>query len=221
MKTFEIFRFGLVVMQGLAAVAGLAQFKRLKTNYWKWFVIYLIAICIGEAAGLWTLYYIADKEVSRNLYDYLIIPGEFIFFFWLFYRYFQLNFPRGRFLAVGAFLLYLLSWIIFFFFSDELSIWELPITYLTGVIGLLLLTIYFFIQFIFSEQILGFRSNIMFWVALGVLLFYIVSAPFFALRMVLYRDQLNVFWIYYYVQMAANYLMYLLFIIALVWGQPR
>jgi hypothetical protein len=210
-----------VGMQGIAALTGLVKLKKFSTNYWRWFVLYLVAITIGEAAGLWTLYYVTDKEVSRSLYSYIVIPVEFSFFFWLFYRYFGTGFSKGKWLAVGAFIAYAISWAVFFIFSKEMSVWDLPITYLTGIIGLLVLTMYFFIQFIFSEQILGFKTNAMFWVALGVFLFYIVSAPFFALRMVLYRDQIDVFWIYYYVQMGVNYLMYLLFMIALIWGQPR
>jgi hypothetical protein len=61
----------------------------------------------------------------------------------------------------------------------------------------------------------------MFWVCLGLMLFYIGTIPFFAFRKVLYVEHRDFFYVYWYIQFGLNYLMYLLFILSFVWGRPK
>jgi hypothetical protein len=219
MPLYKILQFGLVGMEALACMAGIMHWKKIRTTYWKWFVVYLGVIVISEIIGLSLLYMFENGGASRDLYNYFVIPLEFLFFFWLYYRYFETS--RARYLPLAGTALYVCAWLVNLVIYPGLNFWEMPLPYLAGVIVMLLLVIAYFSRLIFSDKILAYKTDIMFWVSVGVLVFYLVSSPYHGLRWILYYKYPDLFWIYFYTQFAVNYLMYTFFTIGLIWGNPR
>ena len=219
MKTYVLAQYLSVAAEGIAFIAGMVCWKKFRHNYWKWFVLYLGAISIFDFTGICILYIVKDAALSRTFYNYFVIPLEFIFFYWLYFRYFKgTNYTKWP-LAGAA--IYMAGWLVNILFLRQLNFWALPFSYMTGIIALLIIIIAFYYKFISGNDILNFKTEMMFWVSLGLLLFYLVSSPFFGLRLMLYKEHRNVFWIYYYMQFGVNYLMYFFFTIALLWGKPR
>ena len=219
MRTYQLIQIGLTFLEAAAFITGLFYWNKVKTSYWKWFVVYLGAIVLGEAAGLLLLYKFREPVISRNLYIYFIIPMEFLFFLWLYGRYYAGK--KAAYLIFAAMGLYLVVFLVNVIFLPGTTIWFFPISYLLGVVLLLLLSVIFFLQLISSDAILGYRKEMIFWVSLGLLVFYLVSSPYFGLKQLLYDKYRGIFWIYYYIQLGCNYLMYLFFCCAFIWGQPR
>lgn len=212
-------QIGLLVLEATACIIGFLNWKKIKTSFWKWFAVYLAVIAICEITGLFLLYFFKETIPSRNLYNYFVIPLEFLFFYWLYYRYYKDKSEKK--LALASLIIYLPVFVISVIFFDDVTIWLFPFSYLAGIIMLLILIIIFFFRLMRSRQILHFKEDMMFWVSLGLLVFYVVSSPYFGLKQFLYQKHKDVFWIYYYIQFVVNYLMYLFFCFAFIWGKPR
>lgn len=90
-----------------------------------------------------------------------------------------------------------------------------------GNLLLLILIWSFFIQLVSSNAILTFRRNMLFWVSLGLLLFYLGAFPYYGLRNILARDFKEVYIIYTYIVYVLDILMYVMFTISFIWGKPN
>lgn len=220
MKTYQYIQFGLVAAELFAFLSGVYYYQKVKNSYWKWFVFYLGFIVAGEIAGLSTLYYFNNGSLSRDIYNFVIIPCEFLFFIWLFWRYMKKERKFTIWPLIAA-VLYAVSWIVNTFFLPDLTIWFFEVSYLTGVVVILVLVMLFFIRFVNADEVTAYKNNILFWVSLGLLVFYLVTSPYFALRTMLYRSNKELFWVYYYVQFAANYFMYIIFAFSFKWAKQQ
>jgi len=208
----------LIFLELAAAITGFVYWKKIRHTYWKWFPIYLLAITLFECLGVYLSYGLNNYDANGMLYSYLVLPLEFLFFTWLFARYFES--PKERQWAIAGAILYVLSWIVEMIFLRKKDTWFMSFSFTVGNIVLLILIIIFFIRLVNSEKILHFRKTMMFWVALGVLIFPL-TFPFFALRNTLYSDYPELFYIAWYISTGLMYLMYLLFIAAFIWAKPK
>ena len=151
--------------------------------------------------------------------------GFYFFFYWLFYQYFRLTSKNKWPLYTAA--IYLLCWLsdIFvwpdIFYLTRVKLLFDSFSYTIGNILLLVLLLMYFITFSKSDRILNYRQNRMFWVCLGLMIFYVGSMPFYGMRTTLYYQYPDIFYPYWYTQYGLNYLMYLLFIISFLWGREK
>jgi hypothetical protein len=218
MNKFLVIKLCLIFMELLASITGFAYWKKIKDTYWKWFPVYLMVIVILESFGVYFSYGLKNNDLNGNLYSYIVLPLEFLFFIWLFGKYFES--PNERKWAIAGAILYSISWIIEILFLKKKAVWFSSLSFTVGNIVLLVLTILFFIRLANSERILHFKRSMMFWVAIGVLIFPL-TFPFFALRNTLYAEYRELFYWLWYASMGLGYLMYLLFIAAFVWAKPK
>ena len=85
----------------------------------------------------------------------------------------------------------------------------------------IVLMLIFFINFSKSDAILKYQSSMMFWVCIGLMIFYVGTLPFYGLRTTLYHLDKHFFYVYWNIQFVLNYLMYTLFAVAFIWGKPN
>jgi hypothetical protein len=203
LRFFEIF----------ALFCGTFYFKKLKNNYWKWFVFYLFYIVIYELLGQKMC-----KLLNENfniLFSYLTIPIEFLFFIWLF----ALKSLKNQKLYFICTLVYLLSFIPDFSLQKGQYLFN-SFNYLVGGFILLYLILLELHQQMKSDDILMFKQNKMFYITIGVALFYIGNLPFFGLYYLIMKEP--EIWNYYYIYfMLSNCLMYLLFAVSFIWGKVK
>ncbi|MGF1923971.1 MAG: hypothetical protein ACQUHE_07300 [Bacteroidia bacterium] len=213
MSIQSILRETLIWIELAAALVGLAYWSKLKNSYWKWFALYLCVIFIIEAFSKWGL---KSNPSSRvYLYDFIGIPIQFLFFYWLYAIKSLKNYP----LFWACTIIYILSFIPYFTLFAKKSI-VYSLSYTVGNVLLMLMVFSEIFKQVKSDKILLFRSNFMFYINLGIMLFYIGTLPFFSFYGLILKDfQL---WSSYYVFfMVANHIMYLSFISAFVWGKPN
>ena len=179
------YSFASYFLELLASITGFAYWKNIKDTYWKWFPVYLLVIVISELIGVYLSHGLKNSDLNGILYNYFVIPLEFLFFIWLFAKYFES--PNERRWAIGGAIIYSVSWIIEILFPKKKAVWFMSLSFTIGNIVLLILVILFFIRLVNSEKILHFKRSMMFWVALGVLIFPL-TFPFYALRNTLYID---------------------------------
>lgn len=208
MYFFELLAFGV----------GICFWKKFRNSYWKLFVFYLGLICVNESLGLY-LISIKRQSLNYNLFLFWGIPLQFLFFFWLFGR--QAEQKQDKILPLISTLIYIIAWSIEILFLKGVKMWFFSFSYTLGNLLLVILLINYLLKFINSDKILNYKNNMMFWVAIGIAIFYLGTLPFFALRNTLYYQFRDVFYVYNYIQLILGCLMYLVFALSFIWGKPK
>lgn len=202
----------LTLSEVTAAVVGIIKFNKFKNSYWKWFIFYLIFIAISE---LICTYVLCDFPKFRTYYyDFFVIPLEFITLYWL-YSFKSLGRKK---IFWTCCVVYILSLFPYFVFEGSTVINSF--NYIIGAFLLAIMIILEFDKQMKTDDILKFKENMMFYINIGVGLFYLGTLPFFTFNGLIWKDQ--VIWSNYYIFfMVTNILMYTLFSIALLWGKPN
>lgn len=209
----------LIFFELLACIAGLCSFRKLKKSYWKWFPLYLAFIVTVEIATQYLRGVSNGIILIANIYRFVGIPFQFLFFFWLLSR--QEESSREKTPALWGCIIYLVCWVADTFYIGNIKLWFSSFSYTAGNIILVALIIRFLLKFMNSKEILHYKSSIIFWVTTGMLVFYLGTLPFYGLRNTLYYNYKDIFWIYSYIQLILDCLMYILFTIAFLWGRPK
>ncbi|MET3537608.1 hypothetical protein [Chryseobacterium limigenitum] len=199
--------------EGIAALISILYYNRIKNQSWKYFVFYLIFIFLCEAIGKWGSLFIDYNK--QAFYNYFVIPVQFIFFFWL---YAAKSFEKQKtFLILSG--IYLLSFIPSEFILDTDNV-MFSINYTFGCLILMILVVMEYYKQINSSNILNFSKNPMFYINLGVTLFYIGTLPFWTFFPLIrtYREIYNIYFAYFLI---SGIVMYLLFSISFIWGKQN
>ncbi len=207
----NILQQSLIWAEGLAAIISIIYFNSSKERHWKYFSLYLILMFLCEVMGKWG--HLLIEYDKPKFYNYFVIPVEFLFFYWL-YASKSLGKPK---LFYFLSLLYLLSFLPSeSFFTSKKIIFSFNYTF--GCLILMVLVIMEYYKQINSSDILNFSRNKMFYINLGVTLFYIGTLPFWTFFTLIknYREIYNVYFSYFLI---SGIIMYLLFSISFIWGK--
>lgn len=202
----------LLVIEFLAALVGVVYFTRLKRSYWKWFSIYLVFIFIQEFIFFFNDSYFGLTK--RVYYLFIGIPLEWVFLYWLY----ALKSLKNKTLFIVCMVLFIGTYIpIHFFYNSEDILYSFSLIVCTLLLtGLIILE---FIKQIKTDDILNIKENKMFYINIGVILFYIGAFPIHGFNKVLYENYFEVWeWYFIYFKLS-NCLMYLLFIGSFIWGK--
>ncbi|WP_326982094.1 hypothetical protein VUJ46_18055 [Chryseobacterium sp. MYb264] len=198
-------------VEGFTALIALIYYPKVKNQYWKYFSIYLIIIFLCEVFGKWGNLLI---EYDRpKFFNYFVIPLEYIFFYWL---YAAKSFKKPK-LFYGLTLAYLLTFIPNeLFFNKNNLIFSFNYTF--GGLILMGLVIYEFHKQVNSKEILHFSRSKMFFINIGVTLFYIGTMPFWTFHPIIseYKDIWNIYYSYFQLSLIV---MYVLFSISIIRGK--
>lgn len=201
----------LVFIQLIAAITGVFYFNKIKDSHWKWFSIYLIIVFCQEC--FWKFNVTYSREGKFIYYTYVGVTIEYLFFYWLYANKSQKR--KKLFILVTLIYIFTLSISTFFF-----SVYEIhSISINMGSIFLICLIILEFIKQIKSDDILKFKENKMFYINLGLILFYVGSYPFHVFGKELYENYRYIWNGYNTYFLATNCLMYMLFTTSFIWGK--
>lgn len=209
----------LNILELLSCIVGFMYWNKLKQTYWRWFPVYLGVIILSEITGEYFLHVRHDLETNIAVYSYFGIPIQFFFFYWMFYKQFK-NSNKSKWPLISA-AVYFACLIADLFYISKIKFYFESFSYIIGSIFLLILILIYFTGFIKSEEIIKYKTSMMFWVCVGLMLFYVGAIPFFAFRKALYVQYRSFFYIYWYTQFGLNYLMYLSFMLSFIWGKPK
>jgi len=218
--TQEIMRYILLGFECITALIAISYFPKLKDSHWKWFSRYLIFIFAQEF--LWIIIIPVDPsntsltEFRTFYYNYIGLPIQYFFFFWL-YAYKSL---QNRTLFYTFFVLYLPTvTILHQLLSAHIQRFTLNI--LVGSTLLTILAILEFVRQIRHEDILRFKENKMFYINTGTFLFYVGTFPLSVIIVLkssneIIKEGFTFFMYYFYI---SNYIMYSLFSASFIWGK--
>lgn len=214
MSALKTFTVCLITAEILAAVTGCATWSKWKNSYIKWFVIYLCLIVVSETCNR-LINFKANSGV--NYFTLIIVPIEILFINWFFYKILS---PNKKWLIMAGTVLYILSWIIEQTVFTGAGYYFRSLSYTAGNLFIAIYIILFFIEFVKSNKIVRYKKVAVFWIVLGMLMFYLGTFPFYGLYNELAKN-LNLFYPVAWVAISLNYCMYILFTIAFIWGKPH
>ncbi len=218
MSLETILKLGLNLFEFLAAFTGIFLWKKWESTEWKWFSIFLVFILLTEITGK-LLILTGYKIYNPFLYRYLNIPVYIIFYLWI------LGFPfKNKGNASYINILFIIGYIIIFFVEELFSGYFKnfgTISWQFGSLGILILSIRYYITILKTDEILAYKTNMYFWVSIGLIFYLITTLPFNALRNILIKDYRYFATIYWYFTFLFNYIMYSFFILGFIWGKAK
>lgn len=214
LKLQSVFSELIIWSELLCALVAIFFYGEIKNTYWKWFAWYVIVIFILEAISKWGLVYY--PWFRKYYYDFFVIPFEFIFFYWL---YAKKSLQRSKIFWVSL-SLYVTSFLPHLFYLEHTRLIN-SLSYTIGVLLLMIMTFFEFNKQVKSDTILEFNVNKMFYINVGVVLFYVGTLPFFAFDQYLFENAKPIWSIYFTVFLVLVNLMYLLFAASFIWGKPK
>jgi hypothetical protein len=209
----------LNILEIAACITGFLYWKKIRHSYWRWFPVYLGIIVLTELTGEFFLFVLGDLSSNIAVYRFFGVPLQFLFFFWLFYHYFRNTAVKNWPLYMAV--IYLACLGLDLTIIGKMELYFDSFSYTIGNILLLIILLLFFFRFAKSDEILRYKTSMIFWVCIGLMIFYIGSLPFYALRTTLYNQYTDIFYIYWYVQFGMCISMYILFIFSFVWGKLK
>ena len=197
--------------EALPVLVGILSWTKVKTTYFKWFLLYLSYIFLGDCIGTWYI-----KNIGNNewIYDYFIIPVEFLFLFWLFSR--SIKNRKYFWTPIACAMFYFISIVVENMFLKDSKYAFDSFSYSIGNLLLLILLLQYFFQLTNSKEVLNFRHNMMFWISSGLMVYYLGTCPYFGLKNYLHDHYYAFFYTYYYIVLVLDCMMYLLFSIGFI-----
>jgi hypothetical protein len=215
MQFLVLFTKCLLIVEGLAVIAGFITWRKWSNSYLKWFVIYLLIIFIFEV--LYWIFFFYNKGTISLLLHEIIIPFEMIFINWLFYKIFN---TRNKKLILSGIVFYVLALLLEKTILNNFTYYFQSLSYTVGNLFILIYIILFFVELVNSDKILTFKKLTEFWIVCGLLVFYLGTFPFYGLYNELAKN-IDIFMAVAWVATSLNYCMYLLFTIGFIWGKPH
>jgi len=166
----------------IATITGTVYFYKYKYSYLKYFLYLLWFTTFTEFIGPYAiekefLIFFDEKGIKYNLWMYNLL--EIITFMTFFYMYFKSIKNSSYRLWIKIFIISyvvisVFNWAFIQSFILEWS--ELP--YIVGSLFLIITILFYFIELLKSEKILLFHRTLLFWISVGLLLFYTGTIPF-------------------------------------------
>lgn len=219
MDIYDKLRIAIYISEIAAAITGFLCWNKVKNSYWKWFPVYLAVISAMELTVEWMYNMYPNHDFNMKIHEYFGIPLQFLFFIWLFNSYFRET-KRSPWPPVCA-TAYIISIVADQLFFKNKQLWFLSFSYSVGNIALLVLAIIFFARLMISDSIVQYTHHTMFWVALGVLIFYLGSFPLYGLYNTMATNHPRFFNLYWIISAILDCIMYGFFVISFSWGRPK
>ena len=221
--TIDIIKDSVKYTELLSAITGSIFFYKYKHTHLKFFLFLLWYITITEFLGWFLtekriLVYVDENGLIYNLWLYNLL--EIITFSFLFYIYYKsLSTNIHKFWVSIFFISFLIVTIINWAFIQNFILeWsELPNIF--GSLFLIVSILFYLIQLLKSEQILIFHKSLLFWISIGLLIFYACTIPF-SIKMNGYALIPGIHKLFLIIYVSAI-IMYLTFTFGFIWSKKE
>ncbi|HHC81052.1 MAG TPA: hypothetical protein ENK46_14320 [Flavobacteriia bacterium] len=185
--TLELIRENSKYIELLAALVGTIFYYKYKHTYLKYFLFLLWYIFLSE----FFVRYIIDNKIDFFLHYsktgiiythwvYNILDTiSFLVYYYIYYKSMSSNEKYKNWIkkfAIAYIVISILNWSFIQNFFEELQSY----LFIIGAIFLIIAILFYFIELLKSEKILVFHKNLLFWISIGLLLYYAGNIPFAA-----------------------------------------
>ncbi len=205
-----IIKSSVKYLELITAIIGAIYYYKYKNSSLKWFLFLLFYIAFNDFLGLFMRVYLGIKH-NAILYNIMYIIN-FTILYYVYKTHIKNNTSKK---VITYFLyLYLLSVIINGFYVNYLMKAQ-SIPFIIGSLFLIISIIIYFVEILNSEEILFIKKNLLFYISVGLLLYYTSSIPF---RIVqdYYTTNFNIL---YGIKFCFVIIMNLFFIYGFIWSK--
>tara|TARA_R110002049_G_scaffold355_1_gene2091 strand:+ start:2875 stop:3531 length:657 start_codon:yes stop_codon:yes gene_type:complete len=169
----EVFTFltnVVITLEGIAALVSILYYKKVNNTPLKFFPLILIYIFVNEFSAEYTYRYFGTNVPQYNVYNIIF----FLFFYYVFWSYVK-NAKHKQWIKIGA-IIFILSCFVNVLFQSFVREPQL-LTYVLGACLLIFCIILYYIEILTTSKILLINQDFLFWISVGLLLFYVGYIP--------------------------------------------
>lgn len=208
-----ILQYSVIALEGLAALFAFIFYKKYSHTYLRFFPWLLLYTFLNEIFGEYIFNIFGTNVVLYNVYNIIF----FMYFYFVFYK----NEERKHYktLIIIASFCFIGSSLVNLFYSSFLLDPQL-LTYIVGACVLIFCIILYFLDILYTPQVLQIRKDLLFWVSTGLLLFYVGYIPIKVARH-FFEDKDNSFMTLIVVHRLLILIMNTCFIIGFLWTRKK
>lgn len=162
--------YAVLAFEGIAALFAFICYKKYSHTYLRFFPWLLLYVFVTEVSAIFVLERFHTNVVIYNVYNIIL----FLYFYFVYYK--NTTSSRNRKVILTAVLIFMLSSIANAVFSSFYTNPQL-LAYIVGACMLILCIILYFIEILYTSQELKIDRDLLFWVSIGLLLFYVGYIP--------------------------------------------
>lgn len=162
--------YGFLFLELLAAIFATIHFKKYAFSKERYFLYFLWFTFVMDSIG------VVSKAISGEELTWLyaiFTPTCYIFYFIWYYRVLQRKMFKRTTIAFTV--VFIIISLLTYIFPNELT--GKGYAFVTGAIGLLVLTFFHFYQLLNSDEVLIVKYKLSFWISTALLLFYMGIIP--------------------------------------------
>lgn len=212
--TFELCTNFLIVFNFITAIIGtIYYYKYSKTSVLKYFLLLLYYFAFNE---LFAKIYSNHINLNNSVFFNISQVFEFTFFL-LLYKNSVTKLNNKKWISIFL-LTYYISFIINCFLENfVLDFYAIP--YCIGSLFTSLSIILYFLEILNSDKIVELNKSLIFWISIGMFIFYIPSIPFWLIRR--YYENFTYIPTLFYSIYFLGFFYNLMFIIGFIWSQKQ
>lgn len=159
-----------IVFEGIAALSSFVFYKKYKRTWLKIMPFFLTYTFLTE----WAATYGYILPLNNNLVYNVI--ALITFNYYLLVYYYNLNFIKFKKTVLTGIAIYIFSFIASTYFQ-QISQESFIFSYSIGGIFIIIAVLFYFIEKLLTPEILNIKSDLLFWISIGFLIFYVGYIP--------------------------------------------
>jgi len=209
----SVFQYILLSFEGIAAITAILFYDKYKHTVLKYFAWILVYTILNDIIAIYVYRLYGINVVQYNVYN-------FIYFLYLYYVFWSFirskTYKRWIVYCIGIFLAASFINILTanFIFENQM------VAYVVGACLVIFCIILYYIEILSDSRILYIKEDLLFWISIGLLLFYVGYIPIKISRE-FFSNYEDVFVTLYNVQRILIIIMNSCFIIGFVWTKKR
>jgi len=209
----SVFQYILMSFYGIAALTAILFYDKYKHTVLKYFVWILIYTFLNEFSAKYVYYWLETNVVMYNVYNTIF----FLYFFYVFYNFVK-NKTYKKWILYSAVLFLAVTVVSVIVVNAYFN--NLMTSYITGACLIIFCIILYYIEILSDSRVLYIKEDLLFWISVGLLLFYVGYIPIKISRE-FFSDNNDLFVTLFNVQRVLIIIMNSCFILGFLWTKKK
>ncbi|OAD91918.1 hypothetical protein A7A78_10530 [Aequorivita soesokkakensis] len=203
-----------MALYAIVFILSLIKYPVYKNTSLKFLPLIFLLTLVAESMGMFiNKVYESPNSVIYNIYYFFY----FTFFFYLFMKVINVK-KYKNYIKIGI-VIFWLFYLRDLFFTDIFNESFIE-SYIVGAGLLIYCIILYYISILQSSKVLVIKNDLLFWISVGLFLFYIGYLPIKIIRSWFYKEN-SFFWILLIIQFSLVIVMYLCFLTGFLWMKKK
>ena len=196
-------------------ILSIIYYKNLKKNRLKTFPYFLFFVLAGELAGI----FLAKKYHTNIAFYNIFTLAQIAFYLLLIYN--SIDLSKGKKVIAFCIILFVLTSIVNFIYIKDINSELISYAFTIGCVLITIGASYFFYELLHSSNVENYATYSMFWVVLGLFIFYVCNIPYMSVYNYLSINYKTIFNAYFKIIYFLLYIMYSFFIIGIICSSKK